>query len=549
MSEQINKVLASTAQAFSTAEQKQARDNISAQAKITYSYSGSTITAIDGSAVGNPASLTGVDHDYNLSGSGTSACPLGLASTVTFSGQSAGQDVSSLKINSGSIAFEVPSANTATMSYRQVKMGYEWPSALDVEHSEGFFSHGILDAGGLSLSAHNASYITHRLIQANVATNPYLSIYDGYGSGSNQTAIHLITHDDYRADPYLALNYSGTTEYVDQSSIRKWNSALPASASSQFLTGVSSNNNVTGNGSSGYPIGLSSQISAQSSLSQQSATSYFNGFGIDGTADPYTSYKYGARGWSLYTNGDATHHHQVAADASGIGLSWNTNYYWTNIHASGINQKDAWSPSRHSAEWAYTGATLKDYTGVSAIIQPSGITLCNSASGAGRIVDIDSIDRWNSYSANQGGWNESANSLSTGYGGNPATAASVFPSGAGNIVVRRVKVSGLPDQDMIGFGSTPSNPANLVGSNGQWLKYEPGYSAIYLTGSETTYDSGYLPTGVTWNMRVDVWNLSPQTVNIKTDTFHGSTSNLNVGESATIWYVPSLSRWTDMVNL
>ena len=85
MSEQINKVLASTAQAFTTAEQKQARDNIDAQQSITYSYSGSTITAIDGSAVGNPNSLSSVVHDSNLSGSGTTASPLGLASEITLS--------------------------------------------------------------------------------------------------------------------------------------------------------------------------------------------------------------------------------------------------------------------------------------------------------------------------------------------------------------------------------------------------------------------------------------------------------------------------------
>lgn len=549
MSEQINRVLVDRVQSFTTAEQKQGRDNIGAQASISYSYSGSTITAIDGSAVGNPASLTGVDHDYNLSGSGTSASPLGLASTVTFSGQSAGQDISSLKINSASIAFEVPSANTATMSYRQVKMGYEWPSALDVEHSEGFFSHGILEPGGLSLSAHNASYITHRLIQANVATNPYLSIYDGYGSGSNQTAIHLITHDEYRADPYIALNYSGTTEYVDQSSIRKWNSALPASASSQFMTGVSSNNNVTGNGSSGSPVGLSAQISAASSLSQQSATSYFNGFGFDGTADPYTSCRYQVGGWSLYTNGDATHHHQVAANPSGIGLSWNTNYYWTNIHASGINQKDAWSPSRHSAEWAYTGATLKDYTGVSAVMQPSGITLYNSASGAGRTVSIDDIDRWNAMSA--GNWAESANSLSTGYGGNPCTAGSQFASGNGNWMVRRVKVSGLPDSDLIGFGSLATNPqGSLVGSNGQWLAYQQPYFCVMQTstGEGGVLGSGYLPTGVTWPCRVDWFNVSNTSINIMVDTFNGETATFERGESATIFYIPSENRWTNFNN-
>ena len=555
MSEQINKVLASTAQAFSTAEQKQARDNISAQAKITYSYSGSTITAIDGSAVGNPASLTGVDHDYNLSGSGTSAVPLGLASTVTFSGQSAGQDVSSLKINSGSIAFEVPSANTATMNYRQVKMGYEWPPALDVEHGEGFFSHGILEPGGLSLSAHNASYITHRLIQANVATNPYLSIYDGYGSGSNQTAIHLITHDDYRADPYIALNYSGTTEYVDQSSIRKWNSALPASASSQFLTGVSSNNNLSGDGTSGYPLGLNSQVVLFSSDASESGTGIFNGQGLEFTANPYTSTHYRMGGWGFYSNGDATHHHQVAANVSGIDLNWNTNYYVTNIHASGINQKDAWAPSRHSAEWAYTGATLKDYTGVSAIFQPSGITLCNSASGAGRTVSIGDIDRWNSYSSNTGaGWNESGNSLSTGYGGNQVTAASQFNSGAGNWAVRRVKMSGLPDQDLIGFQSVPNgNDIYGVTKVGAFVAVPQQHYFTYLyhkTG-EAGEDLGtsFYPTGLTADARLDFVNLcSGMSANITHDTFHGATAIINPGESATMWYIATADIWTDGGN-
>lgn len=80
--EPINKVLASTAQAFTTAEQLQARTNIDAQKTISYSYSGSTITAIDGSAVGQVGALTAVYHDSNLSGSGTSGSPLGLSSTI-----------------------------------------------------------------------------------------------------------------------------------------------------------------------------------------------------------------------------------------------------------------------------------------------------------------------------------------------------------------------------------------------------------------------------------------------------------------------------------
>lgn len=81
MSEQINKVLASTAQSFTTAQQAQARDNIDAQQSIAWSYdTASAITAINGSAVGG--GMTGIDHDGNLSGSGTTASPLGLSSGI-----------------------------------------------------------------------------------------------------------------------------------------------------------------------------------------------------------------------------------------------------------------------------------------------------------------------------------------------------------------------------------------------------------------------------------------------------------------------------------
>lgn len=98
MSEQINKVLASTAQAFSTSEQKQARDNINAQIAGDYQPSGdyaynSALSAkLDASAsslfqpsgsyqtAGNY--LTSVSHSANLTGDGTTGNPLGLSSTL-----------------------------------------------------------------------------------------------------------------------------------------------------------------------------------------------------------------------------------------------------------------------------------------------------------------------------------------------------------------------------------------------------------------------------------------------------------------------------------
>lgn len=113
----INKVLYTIDQrtAVTTAQQKCARDNIGAQVAgdyvytsaisaesaiwnsvtgkeplITYNYSGTTITGLNGSAVGSTgAGFSGVYHDGNLSGSGVSGELLGLSSRVvlTASGQ------------------------------------------------------------------------------------------------------------------------------------------------------------------------------------------------------------------------------------------------------------------------------------------------------------------------------------------------------------------------------------------------------------------------------------------------------------------------------
>ena len=90
MSEQINKVLASTAQAFSTAEQLQARTNIGAQASGSYveysaiSGADNVISSINGSALSANAGFSGVWHTPAFTGSGTnSSDKLGLNSAFT----------------------------------------------------------------------------------------------------------------------------------------------------------------------------------------------------------------------------------------------------------------------------------------------------------------------------------------------------------------------------------------------------------------------------------------------------------------------------------
>ena len=124
MTEPINKILATTSQAFTTAQQAQARANIDAQKSIAYSYSGETITGIDGSAVGkistygysgdritsidgsavgkistygysgntitsidgSAVGLSTVSANNGITGNGSSSQPLGVSSSLTFSG-------------------------------------------------------------------------------------------------------------------------------------------------------------------------------------------------------------------------------------------------------------------------------------------------------------------------------------------------------------------------------------------------------------------------------------------------------------------------------
>lgn len=487
MSEQINKVLASTAQAFSTAQQKQARDNISAQAKISYSYSGSTITAIDGSAVGNPASLTGVEHDYNLSGSGTSAVPLGLADPIKMSAQRSAEDpVSSMSLGNTGLKFEVPSAHTSQVDYNQVKVNYEWPSALDVEHSLGWYAHGEIDGGSLSLSAHDCSYISHNVITGSTNNNPYLGIYGGYGSGSLQTSIVAAAGDQNRNDPYIAFGFSGSSEVVDQSSIQRWNSY-----SAGLFTGASANNCISGDGTSGSPLGISSRIL----LTDTDSSAEYGPSGVQMSATPYTSTHYRVGGWNIYSTGNATHHRSVGANCSGVEINWDTNYYVMRLSASGIETKDAWSPSRHCAWYNYDGAQQSAYDGKTSVWNDHELTFKHSASGAARTVDIDSIDRWNSYSSNTGaGWNESANSLSTGWGGNQVTAASQFNSGAGNWSVRRVKMSGVPDQDLIGFQTLPPTGTGSYQINAAGAFVAPDLPCFNLKVYKPTDANLYLST-------------------------------------------------------
>lgn len=94
MSQPINKVISNLPQAFTTGEQLQARTNIGAMAASASSLFYST---------SNPSAfISGLSHDSNLSGAGTTLSPLGLNTSITIA----------------------KNGTSATLTYDQLKLAY-----------------------------------------------------------------------------------------------------------------------------------------------------------------------------------------------------------------------------------------------------------------------------------------------------------------------------------------------------------------------------------------------------------------------------------------
>ena len=518
MSEKLNKVIANLPQSFTTAEQKQARDNIGAQKAISYGYSASSITSIDGSAVGNPASITGVTHDYNLSGSGTSASPLGLNDPINFSGQGTAE---SSKVSGASAGYrgfriEVPSAWTANMGHNGFKANYELPSAEDTA-GLGHFMHGELDPGFFSLSSHDSQYIEHNVITASVNGRPWMGMYAGYQSGSNQTSIVACVGDANRVDPYLLFGFGGSSEYVDQSSIRRWNGVTAkqdASAMSSYVpfssisgsagkvtaingsaisagdsfSGVSAGNGISGNGTSGSPLGLNSSIELSSA--QPNYPYMFMSAGrlvissMNGASPSIKVYRNDSSYVIIDKDGIMVEH---TASGIGDGATWNKygevldlsynagEYYLRNISsdASGLRMKE----NGHAGEIAVYGFGSAKFT--------------DDSGSSWETVNASAIRKWNS-----GVFPESSNPLSYGYGGNQASAASQYNVSAGNWAARTLKASGIPDMTLYGFQNLPPTTGGpfMVNAAGAFVEqplptfnlkvYKPTTQPIYLSTSD-----------------------------------------------------------------
>jgi hypothetical protein len=306
--------------------------------------------------------------------------------------------------------------------------------------------------------------------------------------------------------------------------------SINGSSVGKGFSGCSTNNNITGNGMPGSPLGLSSEVwitayGASARLRYDQLGMYTE------TGNTYTEIDRGA-----------VHVLQRTGD-----LDYQAEYchiYGTGLRYSHSNMSDV----QLSANWE--GLYIETANGVDAASARFDASSLQFKDGSGNlhVVDSASIDKWNA-----GSWNESANSLSTGFGGNQVTAASQYNDGAGNWACRTVKMSGLPDQDLYGFRAKPQGTAAsyMVNQAGAFIPYQSNYFCYlyHRTGSDTeVLDTSFYPTGLTTNARLDFVNLcSARTANIKTDTFHGNTATIDPGQSATMWYIATAGYWTDGV--
>ena len=193
MSEPINKVLASTSQAFTTAQQKQARDNIGAMAASASSLFYST---------SNPSAfISGVSRDSNLSGSGTDLSPLGLNTSITLS-------------NNG---------ESATLAYDQLKLAYSNNDPIISASNGTIFMSG--HAGNAS-SPYTANYDIQGM---------YIYGTDTYNHITATASVHYSGAEFYQGTDSANIKATGMTlhtnadgdQLVDASSVVRWNSLNP----------------------------------------------------------------------------------------------------------------------------------------------------------------------------------------------------------------------------------------------------------------------------------------------------------------------------------
>ena len=489
MSEQINKVLADRPQSFSTAEQLQARTNIGAQASGDY-VSSTTFTAFS-------SHVESAKQDSSA-----------MSSYVPFSSISADLDSAITSINGSSVGkFTGVSAgdNLSGNGTSASPLGLNSSVTL---HDNAFpYKDTYISAGSIRVSG--AAYAGMQVYRDQSA---YVNINDtgiqvfhtASGIGDNSTASHY--------GETFSLCYNGGDYYLKE-----------ISADGE---GIKARDLNTPTLQSIYGFGSSQFIDSNG------ASALLNTGGLLLTTTTGSSYGEYGRGAMVLLERTGAQDYQAE---------------YGHFHGSGLwyshNNSD-WDAL--SANW--NNVSLKTWNGVDSASSRLDASSLQFKDGSGNlhVVDSASIDRWNS-----GIWNESGNSLSTGYGGNRATAASQFNVDAGNWACRRLKMQGVPDQDLYGFQSKPNGTgtAYMVNPAGAFVQYQSNYFCYLYHRTGAVYeslDSSIYPTGLTANARLDFVNLcSAASANIMTDTFHGTTADIAPQISATMWYIASAGIWTD----
>lgn len=271
MSEQINKVLASTAQAFTTAEQLQARTNIGAQASGNYveysaiSGDNNVISSINGSALSANAGFSGVYTTNAFTGSGTnSSDKLGLNSAFTlydtattahqttyaYNGYTASNHDSKYTSYNSPTGCEIKSDlggstarcwhNINGVSIESPLPGQDWVSSY-------FLKDGIKMCG---------------LFASNVYQDDINSSmrYQGTGNTGNGIVedIGFYNGDSVLRYPYITMYTPNESATIYMSSISSWNNKLSGINVGYGLAGDGQNTALSVTGCSGNLLGIHS---------------------------------------------------------------------------------------------------------------------------------------------------------------------------------------------------------------------------------------------------------------------------------------------------
>lgn len=368
MSSTINKVLADRPQAFTTAEQAQARANIGAMGSVDMSayvpYSvisadaESAITSINGSSVGK---FTGVSADSNMSGNGTSASPLGLNHTVTLT-----RPTSTLY-----------SAYSAVLGFSNLQFGD------DSGHSGTFNREGINirkdGSDGASLNADGfsayGSYTVSLSKTANALHPLGLLIKEANGAAgtaqmdSNQ--LNIVARG-FRGSPLSS--YSAHISELKPSALSFTYEKSDSSKESALLC----------------------ESALRFSANDTSNTSYL----------PTASYGRGGAEFR-YFDADIGHSTQTDVRYSGIHINASSNFYITDIGPSAIVMRNAWSPATHSAILDCYGARWTSTAGDWCYIEPRYIRFATGGENSSEYIDnakVKSYDAVNKLMSSLSAW-------------------------------------------------------------------------------------------------------------------------------------------------